>query len=235
MDTPFLSTLREAIDAEWAQIKQGEFWQRVMNQPVSRALYRDLMLQIYHYSRHNSMNQAVAAFVPAPEGLLKFVYRHAAEELGHERMVVHDLKSIDLLREGDLTAPPLPATEALIGYLYYVSLRYGAVARLGYSFWAEGIYAHIQAPFLRISKDLGLEKKDLTFFGAHVQADVAHMQQVEDALLRFATLPEDQALVLKVARTTLSLTGQLLDQVARRNAEAGDAAQAGDILAPAMA
>lgn len=217
MTKPFVQALRETVDAEWAQIKQGEFWRRVMGEPVSRDLYRDLMLQVYHYSRHNSMNQAVAAFVPAPEGLLKFVYRHAAEELGHERMVTHDLKSIDLLDEADLHAAPLPATEALIGYLYYVALRYGAVARLGYSFWAEGVYGHIAGPFAKISKDLQLTSKNLTFFGSHAQADEAHIQQVEEAIERFATTPEEQALVVRVARTTLFLTGQLLEQVASRN------------------
>jgi thiaminase len=215
MSQTFIQTLRETVDAEWAQIKQGEFWRHVMSEPVSRPLYRDLMLQIYHYSRHNSMNQAVAAFVPAPEGLLKFVYRHAAEELGHERMVTHDLNSIGLLDEADLAQAPLPATEALIGYLYYVALRYGPIARLGYSFWAEGVYGHIAGPFAKISQDLKLTSKNLTFFGSHAQADEAHIQQVEEAIERFATTPADQALVVKVARTTLSLTGQLLDQVAR--------------------
>lgn len=218
----FVEQLRLAVDAEWAQIKQGEFWQRVLAQPVTRPLYRDLMLQVYHYSRHNSMNQAVAAFVPAPEGLLKFVYRHAAEELGHERMVIHDLKSVALFEEADLVKPPLPATEALIGYLYYVALRYGPIARLGYSFWAEGVYGHIQVPFAKISRDLQLTSKDVTFFGAHALADQAHIQQVEEAIERFAITAKEQAEVEQVARTTLSLTGQLLDQVARRNAAAQD-------------
>jgi hypothetical protein len=221
MTRTFIQTLRETVDAEWASIKQGEFWDRVMGQaPVTRALYRDLMLQVYQYSRHNSMNQAIAAFVPAPEGLLKFVYRHAAEELGHERMVVHDLKSIGLFDEADLAKAPLPATEALIGYLYYVGLRYGPIARLGYSFWAEGIYGHIQGPFAKISQDLQLTSKNVTFFGSHAQADAAHIQQVEEAIDRYAITPEDQALVIKVALTTLSLTGQLLEQVARQNAAA---------------
>jgi hypothetical protein len=217
MTVSFVETLRATVDAEWEKIKQGGFWRRVMEEPVTTNLYRDLMLQVYHYSRHNSMNQAVAAFQPAPEGLLKFVYKHAAEELGHERMVVHDLKSIDALREGDLSQAPLPATEALIGYLYYVSLRYGAVARLGYSFWAEGVYGHIAAPFGKITRDLSLTSKSLTFFGSHAQADEAHIQQVTDAIEKFATTPENQELVLRVARTTLFLTGQLIEQVAALN------------------
>lgn len=214
MNKTFIHSVQETVDAEWAKIKRGTFWRRVMGEPVPMQLYRDLMLQVYHYSRHNSMNQAIAAFQPAPEGLLKFVYKHAAEELGHERMVIHDLKSIGMFDDADLQKDPLPATEALIGYLYSVALRYGAVARLGYSFWAEGVYGHIAEPFGKISKDLGLTSKNLTFFGSHAQADEAHIQQVTEAIERFATTAADQALVLKVARTTLFLTGQLIEQVA---------------------
>ncbi len=217
MNTHFLMTQRSAVDAEWARIKQGVFWHRVMEHPVSHALYRDLMLQIYHYSRHNSMNQAVAAFVPAPEGLLKFVYKHAGEELGHEKMVVHDLKSIGMLHENDLKGLPLPATEALIGYLYFVALRYGAIPRLGYSFWAEAVYAHIQPAFQKICTDLQLTSKNTTFLGSHALADAAHIQQVEDAIQTYAIAERDQALVMQVALTTLSLTGQLMEQVARQH------------------
>jgi thiaminase len=216
-NTLFTETLRKTVDAEWAKIKRGAFWRRVMSEPVSPALWRNFLVQVYHYSRHNSMNQAVAAFVPAPEGLLKFVYKHAGEELGHERMVTHDLKSIGMLDEGDLTASPLPATEALIGYLYYVALRYGPIARLGYSFWAEGAHAHIQEPIGKVCADLKLTSKNLTFFGSHAEADEAHIQQVEEAINRFATSPQDRELVTRVCVTTLSLTGQLLEQVAQKS------------------
>src|SRR3954469_21082731 len=177
----FVHSLRQAVDAQWGDIKRGEFWRLVQQRPVRKELYRDMMREVYHYSRHNSINQAVAAFQPAPEGLLKFVYKHAGEELGHEKMVIHDLKSIELFDEADLHKLPLPATEALIGYLYAVALRYGAVARLGYSFWAEGVYGHIAGPFGKIAKDLGLTSKNMTFFGTHAEADEAHIRQVTEA------------------------------------------------------
>ena len=74
MANSFVHSLRESVDAQWGEIKRGEFWRLVMARPATKQLYRDMMLQVYHYSRHNSVNQAVAAFVPAPEGLLKFVY-----------------------------------------------------------------------------------------------------------------------------------------------------------------
>ena len=217
MTVGFVHSLRQAVDAQWSEIKRGEFWRLVQQRPVRKELYRDMMLQVYHYSRHNSVNQAVAAFVPAPEGLLKFVYRHAAEELGHEKMVIHDLKSLDLWHDTDAQAEPMPAAEALIGYLYYVALRYGPIARLGYSFWAEGAHAHIAEPLAKICKDLQLTSKNVTFFGSHAEADEDHIRQVEDAITKYARTPEEQALVRRVAQTTLSLSGQLLDQIARRH------------------
>ena len=217
MSSSFVRGLRETIEGQWREIKRGQFWHLVMERPVTRPLYRDLMLQVYHYSRHNSINQAVAAFVPAPEGLLRFVYRHASEELGHERMVTHDLRSIGLLEDGDLEKPPLPATEALVGYLYYVALRYGPVPRLGYSFWAEDAHAHIGEPLAKICTDLQLTGKNVTFFGSHAEADADHIRQVEEAMEKYAVTPQEQELVTRVALTTLSLTGQLLEQVAQRH------------------
>jgi len=212
LSSSFVRGLRETIEGQWREIKRGQFWHLVMERPVTRPLYRDLMLQVYHYSRHNSINQAVAAFVPAPEGLLRFVYRHASEELGHERMVTHDLRSIGLLEDGDLEKPPLPATEALVGYLYYVALP-----RLGYSFWAEDAHAHIGEPLAKICTDLQLTGKNVTFFGSHAEADADHIRQVEEAMEKYAVTPQEQELVTRVALTTLSLTGQLLEQVAQRH------------------
>jgi thiaminase len=213
----FVHSLRQKVDAQWGEIKRGEFWRVVQAKPTTHGLWRDLLLQVYHYSRHNSLNQAACAFVEAPEGLMKFVYRHASEELGHEKMVIHDLRSLDLWREEDAQGAPLPATEALIGYLYFVALRYGPVPRLGYSFWAEGAHAHIQEPLAKFSRDLGLTSKNITFFGAHAEADQEHIQQVEEAIERFARTPREQEMVERVAVTTLSLTGQLLEQVAQRH------------------
>src|SRR6185369_11115146 len=93
----------------------------------------------------NSINQAVAVLraEPGQQSLLRYAYTHAREELGHELFIVHDLKSIGLLEDGDVFDPPLPATDALINYLYGVALRDGVIPRLGYSYWAESVYEHI--------------------------------------------------------------------------------------------
>jgi thiaminase len=212
--TTIVQELHALVGEEWERIKSGRFGRRVMEAPVTLGMYRDFLFQIYHYTRHNSMNQAAAAFVEAPEQLLKFVYRHAAEELGHERMVLHDLRALGAFGDGDVIPPPNPATEALIGYLYFVALRYGPIPRLGYSFWAEGSYGHFGEMLAKTKRDLSLESKHMTFFSSHAQADTEHMEQVTEAVQRFVQTPEQQRLVKAVARTTLFLTGQILEQVA---------------------
>jgi hypothetical protein len=219
MDNLFIETLKKNVDHDWNEIKKGEFWKLVMSKTATKALYYDLMIEIYHYTKHNSRNQAATAMIEAPDALLRFVYQHAAEELGHERMVIHDLESIELLKKEDLQRKPLPATEALIGYLYFVAFKYGPIARLGYSFWAEDVYEQIDDVFRKIRTDLSLTDKNMTFFVAHAKIDEKHSDQVADCIDRFAKTPEDQALVQQVARTTIFLTGQLLEQVAKLHAQ----------------
>ncbi len=217
METSFVQTLKEAVTQEWDAIKKGNFWKLVLGHTVTPELYRDLMLEIYHYTKHNSRNQAATAMVEAPDGLLKFAYHHAADELGHERMVLHDLESLNLLDKALLQRKPSPATEALIGYLYFVAFKYGAVARLGYSFWAEDVYEQIGDALGKIRSDLSLGDRNMTFFVAHAKIDEKHIDQVNDCIERFAKTPEEQALVMQVARTTIFLTGQLLEQVAAQH------------------
>jgi pyrroloquinoline quinone (PQQ) biosynthesis protein C len=213
MQNEIINELNQIVEQEWHNFKKGRFWNFILNKPVSHEVYQKLMIEIYHYTKHNSMNQAIASFVPAPESLLKFVYQHAYEELGHERMVTHDLESIGLLDKEKLKQNPLPATEALIGYLYYVALRYGAVARLGYSFWAESVYDHIDELLQKIRTDLNLTNKEMSFFVAHSRIDVRHFEEVKESIVDFALSNEQKLLVKQVAKTTLFLTFQMLEQV----------------------
>jgi hypothetical protein len=198
----------------WARARGGRFWAHVTAHGMDRDLYRLTMTQLYHYTRHNSINQAIAAFRADPDQLplLRFVYDHAREELGHERMILRDLRSSGLLECDESLDGPLPATDALINYLYGLALREGPVARLGYSYWAESAYVHI-APLLRATRDsLGLTDPQMTFFAAHAAIDVRHAEQVRAAIRGAATTAAAAADIHRVAVTSLWLTIQILEQ-----------------------
>jgi pyrroloquinoline quinone (PQQ) biosynthesis protein C len=106
---------------------------------------------------------------------------------------------------------PLPATEALNGYLYHVALKEGLVARLGYSFWAEDAYEHIQPILASARQTFGLTDDRMTFFVAHSSIDEKHSKEVREAISTWAVTAEEREAVKRVARTTLYLTGQILE------------------------
>ena len=204
------------ISDEWEKIKHGEFY-KLSSAGLSKELYISAMEQIYHYTKHNSINQATAAFMTSAEdtALLKFAYKHALEEVGHEKMVVKDLRSIGVNFDAEKAAP-LPATEALIGYLYYVALKEGAGPRLGYSYWAEDSYDHIEPILQACRRDLNLSDKDMTFFVAHSTIDSKHSEEVRVAVQAWCDDPIKLSKVLSVARTSLYLTGEVINSVARK-------------------
>lgn len=206
--------LDSSIANLWAQAQASTFWRQIVASGCDPELYRVTMIQIFHYTRHNSINQAVAALRTEPEqmSLLRFVYGHAKEELGHEKLVVHDLKSVGMMKDGDALDPPLPATDALINYLYGIALREGALARLGYSYWAESVYGHIGPLLLTAKKSLALDDRNMTFFAAHSEIDSKHAEQVRSAICLAVTTPEQAEAIHRVAVTSLWLTIQLLAQ-----------------------
>lgn len=211
----FFKELDAIVEAGWAQIKQGAYWKFSLDNPTPPALYQQLMLQVYHYTRYNSVNQAACAFSADPEEttLLRFVYKHALEELGHERMVLRDLESVGLLPQA--MPAPLAPTQALIAFLNDVAIRKGPIARLGYSYWAEDVYEHIQPILERFRADLGLKDEQMTFFVAHSTIDEKHAEEVRVAMQRAVKTEEDRRQIKEVARVTLWLTGQLMEEALR--------------------
>jgi pyrroloquinoline quinone (PQQ) biosynthesis protein C len=209
-----LARLDDSIADLWARASASDFWRQIVETGYSSELYRVTMVQIFHYTRHNSINQAVAAFrtEPGQMQLLRYAYGHAKDELGHENMILHDLKSIGLMSDGEVIDPPLPATDALINYLYGIALREGATARLGYSYWAESSYEHVGPLLVSAKKSLGLTDRNMTFFVAHSEIDQEHVEQVRAAIGRAVTTPEQADSVHRVAVTSLWLTIQLLAQ-----------------------
>lgn len=213
----FIDTLQTAVDAEWDKIRQGAYW-ALASQKITPQLYRETLLQIYHYTKHNAINQAVATYKTDQKnlGLLRFMLKHASEELGHENMAKRDLINLGLATDADFEQQPLPATQALISYLYSVALEQGGIARLGYSFWAEGSYHQFASLLANAQNTLKLTPENMTFFIAHSTIDAKHADEVNTEIERWAQTPEQQEAVKNVAVTSLYLTGCLLNQIAER-------------------
>jgi len=216
----FKAELTVLCSEQWEKIKAGNFYRLMLTEQdpdLLRRLYVTLMVQVFHYTKYNAMNQACATFAtPNTElGLVRFALRHALEETGHENMVVHDLRSIGV----DLSVlkdQPLPATAALSGYLDSVALRLGVLPRLGYSFWAEDSYEHLQPLLVVFRNKLGLQDNQLTFFVSHATIDEKHANEVKKVIDTYVKSEAEETAVRQVALTTLFLLGQLLENVAEQ-------------------
>ncbi len=96
-----------------------------------------------------------------------------------------------------------------------MAIRKGPIARLGYSYWAEDVYEHIQPILERFRADLGLKDEQMTFFVAHSTIDEKHAEEVRMAMQRAVKTEEDRRQIKEVARVTLWLTGQLMEEALR--------------------
>lgn len=208
--------LKELIKSEFQKKGMSKNTERLMGlDHVDRRIYAIYMIETYHYTRHNTKNQALVAARRElmPVQYQKFCLNHALEEAGHEYMALHDLNSLGTtFAESDLPEP-LQETKALIAYLYEVSSHGNLYARLGYSFWAESSYDYIGKSMGMIQQALGLKDSQMTFFKSHHEIDKKHVQEIEEAILRFAKTQQDYDAVKEVMLTSLRLTGIMMDKV----------------------
>lgn len=209
--------LRARITAEWDRLLSGSaFAELVVNGDYDRRLYALYLIETFHYTRENPRHQALVGTRPGVDpGYARFCFKHAAEEVGHEMMAVHDLRSLGHDVTADAFPPPLDETDVLNAYLYRASTVGNPLARVGYSFWAESAYDHIGPLLAAAQPKLQLEDKNLTFLVAHARIDADHAEEVDDVLQRFARTPEDWEAVRQVMVTSLRLTVDMLDAVAR--------------------
>ncbi len=214
-----LAALDAVIAARWQEIVTHPLAAAYLGGLMSgdRRVYALYMMQVYHYASHTPRNQALVGANRANVDVRyqRYCFEHALEETGHDLMAVKDLRAIGLdLRDPLLDLPrPLPATELIVAWLYWVSTHDDPVARLGYTYWAERSYDLVR-PFMEAAKGkMGLGRSDMTFFFAHSEVDVKHAGDVRRILLAVCEREEHWAAVQRTAEVTLRLTLDMLVQI----------------------
>lgn len=210
-----LERLNERVASVWGEIlASSRLVGAIRDGSIDKALYAIYMLETYHYTAHNARNQALVGVRHADHApYAKFCFEHAAEEVGHERMALHDVMSIGLKDHSFEIPKPLPATEILIAYLYWISFTGNPLQRLGYSYWAENAYVYINPLIERLRRLLDLQESQLTFFIAHSAIDADHFDEIKSIMRRTCKKDEDWADIERVMETSLRLTGAMLDAV----------------------
>ncbi|WP_413290479.1 iron-containing redox enzyme family protein [Bdellovibrio sp. HCB337] len=214
-----LSQLQRLCTETWDAFKaKSEFFKLVQDGLCDRRLYALLLIQTYHYTRHNAINQAMVCQNPKINDFnyMKYCLDHAQEEVGHEMMAFHDLKHAGFAVESPSVLPkPSLETDIFVAYVYYISQTGNPVQRLGYSFWAEDAYDHIMPTLQIAAQNMKLKKSAMTFFIDHAAIDQKHSEDVHKQILRVCKTQDDWDAVKTAMLGTLTLTHRLLEGIAR--------------------
>lgn len=55
----FFNKLDKVVQEGWEIIRNGRYWDFCLNNTIPFELYRIVMLQIFHYTKYNSINQGL--------------------------------------------------------------------------------------------------------------------------------------------------------------------------------
>lgn len=203
----------------WADAKsENRFLNAILNEEIDRKLYALYLIETFHYTAHNTKNQALVVKNIHPSTVkniqyMKFCLHHAEEECGHELMALHDLNTLREDKAGVEDMPSaLPATELLINKLYTLSDDSNSLARLGYSYWAEGSYKYFQDVLGKLVEKLDLKKGSLTFLVEHSDIDEGHFEEVKEIIEKTAT-SDDFADIERGMVDSLKWTFDMLEAV----------------------
>lgn len=198
-------------------LKQSEFIKALQGKKIDKRLYLIYLFETYHYTAHNSRNQGLVGAMNHlnSTGYTKFCYHHAADEVGHELIALHDIYELGV-KENSFTFPkPLADTEVLIAYLYWISIHGNPLQRLGYSYWAESCYSYIDPLINKVKQTLNLQDHQLKFFIAHSKIDEGHFQEVKDIITKHCRTKNDFEDIARVMETSFILTSRMVEAVYR--------------------
>jgi pyrroloquinoline quinone (PQQ) biosynthesis protein C len=156
--------------------------------------YRNLLLELYQIVWHfNPICAAAASRLPDEHRELRyFLYRHMAEESGHELWVGNDLEAIGVGEAAVLSHQPRADTLALTGYNHWSADRRNPCSVFGMMYVLEviaSVYGGAFAAAVRESLIL-VGERGVSFIGSHATLDAEHMADLRKIL---RTIEDEEA------------------------------------------
>lgn len=173
--------------------------------------YVHYLVQTYQYVRWSTEFLTESGERMKREGkntaLADLLLQKSAEEEGHERWLLADLKNLGWTQERVERAPICSAVRAYVEWNRFTTQSGMPTAFLGTAYVLEYLSVN-RAPDSvdRLIADSGIANihKAVTFLRGHGTADGDHVAELESGL-RALTSPEEQAALLMSARTTRAL------------------------------
>jgi pyrroloquinoline quinone (PQQ) biosynthesis protein C len=178
----FANQLIELTDVNCQEIEKIPQMRQMLAGDFSEEKYINFMKNLYPIVLHFCPTMAAAAGRCAQQHDLVrlYLYDHIFEEKGHEKIVLEDLASFDVMPEKIMESPVRGPVQAMVAFNYYSSLIGNPCSVLGMIYVLEiisSVYAGKVAQ--AVSKSLGRHvSQGFVFLHSHSSADMEHMAKL---------------------------------------------------------
>lgn len=211
----FSEHLQAILEETWNKnIRTSKMWTGAIVGTMNRNHYAAFLRETFHYTKQSPLIQASAIphFQKNNRDLVKPFLSHAHEEEWHYKLCAKDLQNLGYSEQELEKSNPLPATEGYIGFAINRISFVNPLAYLGYLYNLEYMAIRLGPEFIgMVSKQLGLQKNQLSFFMAHVEEDTDHVKDLSELVDKFVTKAEDQDEVIYTAKTASALYRGMID------------------------
>jgi hypothetical protein len=201
-----------------ARLLSTKIVSELMQGKVRCEQYRAYMSDAYSYALHSSEVIALAGsrLALSHPQLAQYLFRHAEEELGHERWAASDLADLGLSPfEIERIAPSSPCIR-MIGLEYYYSAHANPVGIFGWMFVLESLGGKSATGISNaIDQTLKLEGKATYFLRKHGTVDAQHSEDLCSVIKSGVTSAQDIEAFLYMVAESESLYVDILDHAFR--------------------
>lgn len=176
--------------------------------------YRAYMSDVYCYALQSSQVIALAGsrLVLSHPLLAQYLFRHAEEELGHDKWAATDLAALGLSPSEVKKIVPSSPCIRMIGFEYYYAAHANPIGLFGWMFVLESLGGKIGSGIARaIDQTLKLNGKGTYFLEGHGDADAQHSEDLVSVIDQSVTSPDDVETFLYTAAESESLYQDILD------------------------
>jgi pyrroloquinoline quinone (PQQ) biosynthesis protein C len=192
---------------------------RLFDGSIDTQGYADWLIQTYHYVRWTTplLRQAGRRMkrLGRHPALAELLLQKAAEERGHERWLLADLKHLGWSREEVEQTAPCPAVLAYVAWNRFTAEAGSPTAFLGTAYVLEylSVYRASGAVERLIQRDaIPNIRKAVTFLRGHAGADISHVAELNTVLLGLEDPREQSAIVLSARATRALYLGLFPDE-----------------------
>lgn len=180
----------------------------------SQHRYATLLTFLFHVVREKPQMMALAGihFKGSQRELIKNFYKQLISEIGHEELILEDLRMLGKDASLITVMQPAHAASALIGFGFYQIQYQHPVCYAGFFLYFEFLKARFGTAFFNMFKNAGIEDKCLSFFKNHATQKISNPRVLQNLVDTLIVKKEDMEYLTYAMRVTGRLFGNLFQE-----------------------